>query len=475
LTASTPVRELGHVIGGSPRTSTDRIEVVDPFTEQVIETVPAGTSVDVDDAVAAAAKAGEAWGRTSPAERATLIRALSDGIQARQEELAALISSEMGSPIRFARQVQAGLPVSTSRGVSELLEGGYSFAEEVGNSLVLREPVGVVGCITPWNYPLHQVVAKVVPALAAGNTVVLKPSEIAPGSANVLAEIISAAGVPDGVLNIVHGLGEVVGAAIASHDGIDMVSFTGSTRAGRLVAAAAAPSVKRVALELGGKSASVLLDDADLATAAKMSVGYCYINGGQTCSALTRLLVPADRHDEVVEHVLAAAAKYAVGDPSDPATRVGPMASAGHRDRVLKYYRVGASEATVALGGPDATDLPDDGFFVAPTVFTGVTSDMRIAQEEIFGPALAVLAYEDEEDALRIANSTVYGLSGGVFSADDDRALAFARRMRTGQVDINGGAFNPMAPFGGYGQSGNGRELGHHGISEFTEIKAIQR
>jgi aldehyde dehydrogenase (NAD+) len=475
VTPSSPVPELSHVIGGSARTSPDRIDVVDPFTEQVIETVPAGTPGDVDDAVAAATAAGAAWSLTTPAERARVIRAVSDGITARSDELAALISREMGSPIKFARAVQVGLPVSTSAGVADLLTGDYSFSEEIGNSLVLREPVGVVGCITPWNYPLHQVVAKVVPALAAGNTVVLKPSEVAPGSANILAEIVSAAGVPDGVLNIVHGLGEVVGATIAAHEGVDMVSFTGSTRAGRLVAAAAAPTVKRVALELGGKSASVLLEDADFATAAKLAVGYCYINGGQTCSALTRMLVPTDRHEEVVEHVLAAAAKYALGDPSDPATRIGPMASAEHRERVLDYYRIGAAEATVALGGADAADLPTRGYFVAPTVFTGVTTGMRIAQEEIFGPALAVMPYADEEDALRIANSTVYGLSGGVFSADDDRALAFAKRMRTGQVDVNAGAFNPAAPFGGYGQSGNGRELGPHGISEFTEIKSIQR
>jgi aldehyde dehydrogenase (NAD+) len=473
--SSTEVQHLGHSINGELVHSSDRIEVVDPTTEQVIATVPAGSAADVDRAVEAAATAFQRWSRTSVAGRAAVVRAISQGLSARRDELAALITSEMGSPIKFSTQVQASLPAATSRGIAELLFDGFSFEEEIGNSLVVREPVGVVGCITPWNYPLHQVVAKVVPAIAAGNTVVLKPSEIAPLSANVLAEICEEAGVPPGVLNVVHGTGDVVGEAISRHPRIDMVSFTGSTRAGRLVSAAAAASVKRVTLELGGKSANVLLDDADFAKAAKLGVAYCFINGGQTCSALTRMLVPAERHDEVVAYAVAAAEKYSVGNPFDEGTRIGPVASAQQRDRVRGYYKVGEDEATLEIGGVGAHNLPERGYFVAPTIFSGVTHEMTIAQEEIFGPALAIMPYADEDDAISIANSTVYGLSGAVFSASDQRALEFAKHMRTGQVDVNGGAFNPMAPFGGYRQSGNGRELGHHGLAEFTEVKSIQR
>jgi aldehyde dehydrogenase (NAD+) len=467
----------GHVIGGRMLDeSTDRIDVVNPATEEVIGSVPAGTAADVDAAVAAATEAFASWSATPVAERAALVRRISERLAARRDEIAATITAEMGSPITFATKVQASLPAATSGGLADLLDAGYSFSEEIGNSLVLREPVGVVGCITPWNYPLHQITNKVVPAIAAGCTVVLKPSEVAPLNANLFMEVLAEAGVPDGVVNLVHGLGPVVGEAIAAHPRVDMVSFTGSTRAGRRVSAVASETVKRVALELGGKSANVVLDDADLTKAVKIGLANTFINGGQTCTAWTRMLVPASRHDEAAELAAAAAAKYTVGDPTQESTRIGPMSSAAQRDRVFGYLRTGVEEgATVAFGGPDAGGLPERGAYVPPTVFTNVRPGMTIAQEEIFGPVLSIMPYADEDEAAGIANATIYGLAGAVFSADDDRAIAFAKRMRTGQVDVNGGMFNPIAPFGGYKQSGNGRELGRFGLEEFTELKSIQR
>ncbi|HEX3592585.1 MAG TPA: aldehyde dehydrogenase family protein [Pseudonocardiaceae bacterium] len=467
----------GHVIAGEWNDSaSERIDVVNPATEEVIVSVPAGTAADVDAAVDAAGAALPAWSATPAGQRAKIVRAISEGLAARNEEIAATVSAEMGSPITFARHVQAGLPVATSGGIAALLDGGYSFTEEIGNSLVVREPVGVVGCITPWNYPLHQIVAKVVPALAAGNTVVLKPSEIAPLTAGILMEVLAAAGVPAGVVNVVHGTGPVVGEAIAAHPRVDMVSFTGSTRAGRRVSAVASETIKRVALELGGKSANVLLADADLGKAVKVGIANAYINGGQTCTAWTRMLVPASRHDEAVELAVAAASKYVPADPTEDGTRLGPMSSQAQLTRVRGYIEKGIAEgATLATGGTDPVDGLGSGYYVRPTVFAGVRSDMTVAQEEIYGPVLSILPYGDEDEAAEIANSTIYGLAGAVFSADTDRAVAFARRMHTGQVDVNGGSFNPVAPFGGYRQSGNGRELGRFGLEEFCEIKSIQR
>jgi aldehyde dehydrogenase (NAD+) len=475
--AAPATQHTGHVIAGAHRdTATDRIEVRNPATEQVIGSVPAGTPADVDAAVNAASEAFGAWSATPVADRAALIRRVSAGLAGRGEQLAAATTAEMGSPITFARRVQAALPVATSAGIADLLDGDFAFAEEIGNSLVVREPFGVVGAITPWNYPLHQIVAKVIPAIAAGNTVVLKPSEIAPSVANILLDVLAEAGLPAGVVNLVHGLGPVVGEAIAAHPGVDLVSFTGSTRAGRRVSVVAAETIKRVALELGGKSANVILDDADLNKAVKLGVANCYMNGGQTCTAWTRMLVPADKHDEAVELAVAAAAKYGVGDPTDEGTRIGPMSSGAGRDRVRGYLETGVAEgATLATGGAEPVDGLSTGYYVRPTVFGGVTPEMIIAQEEIFGPVLSIMPYADEDDAVRIANSTIYGLAGGVFSADQDHALAVAKRLRTGQVDVNGGAFNPIAPFGGYRQSGNGREYGHFGLEEFLEIKSIQR
>ncbi|MGW5644599.1 aldehyde dehydrogenase family protein [Saccharopolyspora sp. NPDC003752] len=466
----------GHIIGGAHIEGGEaRIEVLNPATEEVIGSVPAGTPSDVDAAVAAARAAFDGWSGTPLAERIAVARRISAGIAERRDEIAATVTAEMGSPIKFATQVHASVPVATSAGIADVLENGFAWTEEVGNSLIVREPIGVVAAITPWNYPLHQIVAKVVPALAVGCTVVLKPSEVAPLTAAIFAEIVADAGVPAGVFNLVHGTGPVVGEALAAHPGVDMVSFTGSTRAGRRVSEVAAQTVKRVALELGGKSANVVLDDADLAKAVKLGVAGCFPNGGQSCNALSRMLVPESRLAEAVELAVAAAAKYTVGDPTDESTRIGPMVSEAQRDRVVDYIRKGIEEgAKLVAGGPERPEGLEKGFFVRPTVFAGVTPEMTIAQEEIFGPVLSILPYRDEDEAVRIANGTDYGLAGAVFGSDE-RALAVARRLRTGQVDVNGGRFNPNAPFGGYKQSGNGREFGRHGIEEFLETKSIQR
>jgi acyl-CoA reductase-like NAD-dependent aldehyde dehydrogenase len=351
----------------------------------------------------------------------------------------------------------------------------FSFEERVVTSLVVREPVGVVGAITPWNYPLHQIVAKVAPALAAGCTVVLKPSEVTPLNAFILAEIMDEVGVPAGVFNLVSGTGPVVGEAIASHPGVDMVSFTGSTRAGKRVSELAAQTVKRVHLELGGKSANVILDDANLDACIAPGVMYgCYLNSGQTCSALTRMLVARDQQEEIVERAKAAAETVTLG-PADSDAQLGPLVSATQRDRVRGYIQKGIDEgARLVTGGAEAPDGLDTGYFVKPTVFADVTPEMTIAQEEIFGPVLVIMPYDDEDDAVRIANSTVYGLAGAVQSGDLDRATRVARRIRTGQVEVNGGGFNIQAPFGGYKQSGNGRELGKFGLEEFLETKSLQ-
>jgi aldehyde dehydrogenase (NAD+) len=463
-------------LGGAwvPATGRDTLAVVDPATEQQLTTVPAGTEEDVDAAVAAAKAAFEPWASRTPADRAALLSATADALEARTDEIARLISSEMGTPLSFSVAVQVGNPVRVLRSYAQIL-ADYSFEEQIANSLVVKEPIGVVGAITPWNYPLHQVVAKVAAALAAGCTVVLKPSEVAPLSAFALAEVFEQIGLPAGVFNLVTGLGPVVGEALARHPDVDMVSFTGSTQAGKRVMAVAADTVKKVSLELGGKSAFVILDDADLGKAVKVGLANCFINGGQTCTAWTRMLVPADRYDEVLELARAGAAKYSVGEPTAEGTRVGPLANANQYKKVVGYIEQAVADgATVVVGGPERPAGLETGYYVQPTVLAGVQPGSRVEQEEVFGPVLAVIPYADEDEAIRIANDTPYGLAGGVWSGDQERAVRVARRMRTGMVDVNGGRFNPLAPFGGYKQSGNGRELGEYGLEEFLEVKSLQ-
>ncbi|MGW0598167.1 aldehyde dehydrogenase family protein [Streptomyces sp. NPDC002776] len=455
----------GFYIDGAwhPAPGRDTIDVVNPADEQVIGLVPAGTAEDVDTAVRAARSALSGWAATPPAERAERLAALRDVLTARKDEIAETVTAELGSPLAFSQAVHASVPIAVAGSYAELA-ATYAFEEKVGNSTVLHEPIGVVGAITPWNYPLHQIVAKVAPALAAGCTVVLKPAEDTPLTAQLFAEAVHEAGVPAGVFNLVTGLGGVAGQALVEHPGVDLVSFTGSTAVGRQIAATAGAAVKKVALELGGKSANVILPSADLAKAVNVGVANVMSNSGQTCSAWTRMLVHTSQYDEAVALASAAAAKYG--------ERIGPVVNARQRERVCGYIDQGVVEgARVVAGG---TESPrEQGYFVSPTVFADVTPEMTIAQEEIFGPVLSILRYEDEDDALRIANGTVYGLAGAVWG-DETEAVAFARRMETGQVDINGGRFNPLAPFGGYKQSGVGRELGTHGLAEYLQTKSLQ-
>ena len=409
----------------------DTIDVINPATEEIIDRVPAGTAADVDRAVAAARRALPGWEATPPAERAAHLRAILDGLRARQEHLATLIATDLGAPYQVALKVHVGTPIAVLTGILDILEA-YDFAgRRCGNSLIVRDPVGVVGAITPWNYPLHQVVAKVAPALAAGCTVVLKPSEVAPLAAYALADIIDEAGLPPGVFNLVSGFGPVVGEAIAAHEGVDMVSFTGSTRAGKRVAALAADSVKRVALELGGKSPNLILPDADLATAVKVGVAKAYINSGQTCNALTRMLVPRSAEEEAVELAVKAAERYVPGDPFADDSRLGPLASRAQLDRVRGYVTTGIAEgARLATGGTETT--LSRGYYVPPTVFADVTPSMTIAREEIFGPVLSILSYDSEAEAVDIANDTPYGLAAGVWSSDQEHAVAVGAAAQGG-------------------------------------------
>ncbi|MFB9472567.1 aldehyde dehydrogenase family protein [Nonomuraea salmonea] len=461
-------------IGGSwtASASDEPIEVVNPATEDVIDHVPAGTPDDVEAAVAAAGRAFPEWSRTPAAERGRLLAEAAELLRQRSHDMAKTIATDMGAPLGFALKVQTLTPAAVLASYAELA-GSHPRESRVGNSLIVKESVGVVAAITPWNYPLHQVVCKVAPALAAGCTVVLKPSEVAPLAAYALAEIFDEVGLPPGVFNLVSGRGPVVGEAMAAHPGVDMVSFTGSTAAGRRVAALAAETVKRVALELGGKSANLILPDADLPLAVKVGVANCFVNAGQTCSAWTRMLVQRDQYDEAVGLAVELARGYRVGDPFDESTKIGPLVSAAQRDRVTRYVNRGQEEGARLVAG--GTERPyERGYYVEPTVFAAVEPGMTIEQEEIFGPVLSLIPYFDENDAVKIANGTPYGLAGAVWAGTDERALDVARRLRTGQVAVNGGRFNPMAPFGGYKQSGLGRELGEHGLEEFLEIKSLQ-
>ncbi|MFE7208484.1 aldehyde dehydrogenase family protein [Streptomyces sp. NPDC057611] len=447
-----------------PAEGRDVIEVVNPADERVIGTVPAGTAEDVDAAVRAARAALPGWSATAPAERAARLAALRDVLAAREEEIAETVTAELGSPLAFSRTVHAGVPIAVAGSYADLA-ATYAFEEKVGNSTVYHEPVGVVGAITPWNYPLHQIVAKAAPALAAGCTVVLKPAEDTPLTARLFAGAVDEAGLPAGVFNLVTGLGPVAGPALAEHPDVDLVSFTGSTAVGRRIGAIAGAAVKKVALELGGKSANVILPSADLARAVNVGVANVMSNSGQTCSAWTRMLVHRDQYEEALTLAATAAAKYG--------ERIGPVVNAKQRARVRGYIEKGVAEgARLVAGGPESPR--ERGYFVSPTVLADVTPEMTVAQEEIFGPVLSILRYDDEEDALRIANGTVYGLAGAVWAGDEAEAVAFARRMDTGQVDINGGRFNPLAPFGGYKQSGVGRELGAHGLTEYLQTKSLQ-
>ncbi|NUR74343.1 MAG: aldehyde dehydrogenase family protein [Hamadaea sp.] len=460
-------------IGGRwrPATGAETIPVEDPFTEQVVAHVPAGTRADVDEAVAAAKSAFEPWAALTPQQRSDHLQRLHDSLAKRADEIATTVTGELGTPLKISQRVQTGLPLTVLDGYVRMA-AQEAEKREIGNSLILREPVGVVGAITPWNYPLHQVMAKLAAALAAGCTVVLKPSELTPLVAYALFDAVHEAELPPGVVNLVPGTGPVVGEAIASHSDVDMVSFTGSTATGRRISHLAADRIAKVSLELGGKSANVILDDADLARAVKVGVANAFLNSGQTCTAWTRMLVPAVHYDQACELAVQSVEAYQMGDPFEETTRLGPLVSAAQRDRVQGFVRQGRAEGATVLT-PD--DVPDRGYFVAPTVLADVTPKSTVAQEEIFGPVLAVIPFADDDEAVAIANDSRYGLAGAVWSGDPDRAMAVAKRLRTGAVDVNGGSFNPLAPFGGYKQSGLGRELGVFGLEEFQQVKAVQR
>jgi aldehyde dehydrogenase (NAD+) len=447
--------------------------VINPATEAVIGRISMGSAADVDKAVAAARAAFETFSRTKKEERLALLQDISAQYQKRYADIAQVISEEMGAPIWLSRAAQAATGMGHLAKTIEILKD-YEFEEKQGTTLIAREPVGVCGFITPWNWPVNQIMCKVAPALAAGCTIVLKPTEIAPLNAIILAEVFHEAGLPAGVFNLVNGDGPTVGAAISSHPGIDMVSFTGSTRAGIDVARNAAATVKRVTQELGGKSANILLDDVDIAASVAAGVKQCFMNSGQSCNAPTRMLVPASKMAEAKAAAKKAAAEVTVGDPMKDGINIGPVVSKTQFDKIQGLIKKGIDEgATLVAGGPGRPAGIDKGYFVQPTVFADVKNDMSIAREEIFGPVLSILPYKDEDEAIKIANDTVYGLSGYVSSGSIDRARRVASRLRTGNVHVNGAPPDFSAPFGGYKQSGNGREWGKFGFEEFLEVKAI--
>ncbi len=451
----------------------DLIDVVDPATETAVASVPLCSPPDVDRAVAAARAALPGWSSTSPGERAARLAALRDALEARAEDVARIITIEMGAPVRLSEKVHVGLPLQILSSYVELL-AWYSFESRVGNSLVVREPVGVVGAITSWSQPLIQAVSKVAAALAAGCTVVHKPSEQAPLSAYFLAEIAHEAGLPPGVYNMIPGTGGVVGEALAGHEGVDLVSFTGSTSTGTRVAELASTTVTRTILELSGKSAAIVLPDGDLERAVRATVARCFADSGQDCRSLSRLLVHRSQHDEALGLAKEAAETFVVGPPGDPETKIGPLASSRQRERVLECIDRAVADGVRLVTGGSAPEGLSRGYYVSPTVLGDVRAHHRVAQEEVFGPVLSVMPYADLAEAVSIANATPFGLVGSVWAADPQAAVAVARKIRAGQVDINGARFNPRAPAGGFGRSGTGRELGVHGLEAFTEVKSLQ-
>ena len=463
-----------HFVNGRWVESTGPLQVVtNPSTEEPLAEVQLATPADVDAAVAAARRAFPAWSARPVAERAAYLASLRDALSARINEVASLIADEVGSPQQFAMLAQTGAPIAVAGDYVRLAES-FDFETRSGNKIIRREPAGVVGAITPWNYPLHQIICKLAPAFIAGCTVVWKPTEVAPLTSFVLAEMLEEIELPAGVLNLVPGTGPDVGEALASHPGLDLVSFTGSTRAGSRVAELSAPNITRVALELGGKSALVVLNDADLEAAVETGVSACFLNNGQTCAAWTRLVVPRDRLDRAAEMAGQVAESMDVGPAKGEGTVVGPVVSDRQRRRVRGYIEGAITEgATLVTGGIEPPEGLERGFFVQPTVFSDVEPDMTIAQEEVFGPVLAVMAHDGDDHAIEVANSTPFGLHGGVYGSDPDRAVAVARRMRTGTVDINGIKPDIAGPFGGFGHSGIGRELGTFGLEEYCEVKGV--
>ena len=447
--------------------------VVNPATEEAMYHVALGSEADVDKAVAAARAAFEAFAATSREERVALLERVIEVYTSRIKDIGAAISDEMGAPLPFAERSQAGAGLAQLRTVLQALKT-YRFEERLGAAMILREPIGVVGMITPWNWPINQIACKVAPALAAGCAMVLKPSEYTPTSALIFAEILHKAGVPKGVFNLVNGLGPDVGAAMSAHPGLDMISFTGSTRAGIDVARCAAPTVKRVCQELGGKSANIILEDADFQKAVSGGAAHCFQNSGQSCNAPTRMLVPHSRLDEAASIATSIAGKTHTGNPRAAETTIGPVVNRAQWMKIQGLIKSGIDEgATLAAGGPGRPAGLNKGFYVRPTVFANVTNDMTIAREEIFGPVLSIIGYENEDDVVRIANDTPYGLAGYISSGDVERARRVARRIRAGTVNVNGASLDMAAPFGGYKQSGNGREWGRFGLEEFLEVKAV--
>jgi aldehyde dehydrogenase (NAD+) len=447
--------------------------VVNPATEEVLYEIALGSQEDVDKAVVAARRAFETFSQSTREQRVELLGRIIEAYKRRMKDIGAAISDEMGAPLGFAERFQAGAGLGHLMTTLDVLKS-YPFEERLGSAMLVREPVGVIGMITPWNWPLNQIACKVAPALAAGCTMVLKPSEYTPTSALIFAEILHEAGVPKGVFNLINGLGPEVGAAMSAHPGIDMMSFTGSTRAGIDVVQRAAPTVKRVTQELGGKSPNIILEDADLSKSIAGGTAHCFNNSGQSCNAPTRLLVPAAKMKEAAAIAKGVADKVKPGDPRSADTTMGPVVNRVQWEKIQGLIKKGIDEgATVVTGGLGRPGGLNKGYYVRPTVFADVSNDMTIAREEIFGPVLSIIGYRDEDDAVRIANDTPYGLAGYVSSGDVERARRVARRIRAGNVNLNGAANERAAPFGGYKQSGNGREWGRFGLEEYLEVKAV--